>query len=651
MRLFVKYIILLIIFQGVLHTEENLYDFGIWKIKNINGAIALEGNYREQESTLRNNYHDLQQSTIFNGMFKINTSTYFWHPNFLTFDANFDYSPNLANENYIVIPNRSESTNAENIGLTALFFNNRPMTVSLAYNKGISYTLRDFGTSTKRDQYYMSASSSYFNEILPFSVYINHNEADENEINSDRKFNMIRTNFGASASKSLFGRLDNKFFYNNDNYENTVNNFKPNKVNLSEFRMNNQLIIDRTKDDQLNSDFTYYNQTGAYNQEKLYENISFRYTLPEDFKLNTNYLYDQVHQDSLFSSSNQFNTRLEHQLYLSLHTYTYYQIYNAQQFTSNEQRSLFGLGFDYSKLIPTGQLQINYEIRYDRNNRDNAKSQTIITNEPILIDDIKVILLKYPFIIESSIVVKDITSAIIYQNNLDYIILRRGDYIEIQKLPGSRIDKNQRVFIDYIAENPINYNYDLLGNNLYAKVSLLKRAVEIYGRMYRNDIQNASKFNLTVLNKVFDRMVGLQLNYEEISLGYEYDNYKSDLMPYKSEYLYLRLTNNYFKNLLISLYINYMDYIYPDLDEFNNSIDVNFRLLYRLTDNSMLNIESSIINQTTRQVNSNYLNLKAEYSLQFAQIYIILGLDYYNRKIQFEKTDYKGIFLKVERRF
>jgi hypothetical protein len=650
-KIIIHIILFIIILQYKAISQENIFSIGLWKFNSINGLVALEGNYREQSNTLRDNFYDKQQSSIFKGMFKLKTNSFFWNPKFLILDTYMEYCPNAVNDNFIVMPNRTESTNAENFGVSALFFSTKEINLSLSYNTGISYTMRDYGSSVKMDQNTFGSSIIYSNSFAPAMVSYNKTKSEQKDLTTQRSYIYDKTNFSGSISKTMFEVFTNRLMISQDimNYENY--DLTKTNINLNEIRFNNELFFDKSKENIITSNFTYFNQTGYFNQQKYLENLMFKSKITNDLGFISNYFYDQTNQGNLLSKTNSLSNRLDHQLYQSLHSFVYFQYFNAINFSSEETRNFFGIGFDYSKIITGGQLQIKYEFKFDRNKRTSGNIQNIVKNEEIFIDDLKPSLLQYPYIIESSIIVKDVTQTIIYQLNADFLIQNRGNYTELIRIPGGRINNQSKIYVDYYAENPANYSYDMIGHSIYSKISFLDKMLDVYSQFYTNDFKNAVYSEFTVLNKITSKLLGLQANYEDVNLGYEINLYESNIMPYTSNYLFLRYSKTFYDDFLVSAFANYNNYHYTDTQEDNQFMDANMRLVYRISERSNLNLEFGYMNQQTNNFISNFVNFRAVYAIKISKLLLSTGVDMYHRKVEANQTDYNGIFIKIEREF
>lgn len=647
-----QYILLLLLLNCLnVFAEEDLYSLGFWKFKSLNGSVLLEANYRTQENALNDNFYDKQNSTLLRGLLRLNSDSYVWNPKFLKLGINIDYSPNSMNDNFLVMPNRTETTNSENIGINALFFDTKDINLIFRYNNGLNYTMRDYGSSVKIDYSSVGGSFVYANTFAPFMINYNKFISTDLDLNTSRRYQNKRTNLSANISKSLYNVLDNRLSLSNDVLENTNYSSLNTKITLNEIKSENVLSLDEKKQNVLSSNFSVINQKGYYNQDKIMENLSFRNKITEDLSSYSSYFYDRTSFDSLRSTTNSLNSRVEHQLFQSLKSYVFYQWYNFENNSADETRNQIGVGFDYSKLISTGQLNVKYELMHEKDTRLSGSLQNIVRNEQHLIEDQKILTLKFPYIKEETIVVKDETSSIVYQKNVDYIIISRSFYTEIQRVPGGRLQNQTSIFVDYVSQNPSNYSYNMFAHNLSVKLSLFERALEVYSSLYANNYQNVVYSEFAVLNTVFSKLFGIKYNYENFNVAYELNLYESTILPYNSHLVNFQYSNQIANDLLISLFANYHQYNYTSINEDNIYTDVSSRCVYQFDEKSSLMAELGYLNQQTRNISSDYINFRSEYKLRYSQIILSCGLDMYHRQIELNRNDYYGLFIKIERIF
>jgi hypothetical protein len=271
--------------------------------------------------------------------------------------------------------------------------------------------------------------------------------------------------------------------------------------------------------------------------------------------------------------------------------------------------------------------------------------------EPHVLTDSEIEYLDKEYIDIESIVVKDATGTIIYQENLDYVLIERNTLIEIQRIPGGQITNGQTIYADYVNTRNESFKYVTSNNTFGANLSFFERLIEVYYRTSKQDYSNIEKSDFVTLNYYTQNVFGMRLTYQMISGGAEYDHYNSEIIPYKLYRYYIRVQGRLYKKFLYTLNGNYRDYKMIQEDVNQKFMDVSARLAYNLNSKSKINVEASYRNQTGREIDLNLFTLRAEYSAIVRQMYFKVGAEMYNRNYLNESVDFMGGYIKVARRF
>ena len=177
----------------------------------------------------------------------------------------------------------------------------------------------------------------------------------------------------------------------------------------------------------------------------------------------------------------------------------------------DEKNVKFGVGFDYTKKIPFGQLRLSYH--YYRHNQENESEEVPrqILNEPHILLDGSPELLDKPYVDISSVVVKDNTGTIIYQENLDYILVERNNFVEVQRVLGGLIPNGGQILVDYVAIQPGSYSYDLNNHDVFLGFILFNRLVEVYYHGRFQDYTNVEQTEFLTLNYFSQNIYGIRI--------------------------------------------------------------------------------------------------------------------------------------------
>lgn len=634
---------------GKLKKKDNGFDF--WKLKSISGLLSLEGNYRSGIYNLPGYFSDERISTYITGQLDINTSSIFLHPNFFQLDANFSYSPAKNLDLYIISPDNSEINTTERVDLIGIFFSERMISLNPYFYFNHTFSRREFTTNI--ESFYTNYGSRLFspNPFLPFSINVAQNNWDENEFQTGRSFNtnqfMVNSEFNKSISNISTNRLSIDYFNYKRNYSSS--SLIHNKaVNLS---LINSLILNSSNNFNISSLISSNNQTGsqALNRfmvnENLYSNLIF------GFSIYGRYQYYKITQDLIESRQNDVEGRIEHQLFESLRSHLSYNYVTVSQTFYDEKINCGEIGFDYIKKIPSGSLRLNYSYTLSSENRTNVFGTISILDESKILTDGAVNLLNNPFVDRNSIIVKNAAGTIIFQESFDYVLIPRGIYFEIQRVPGSQIADGEIVLVSYKAEQQPSLDFDSKLNRYGAGISVLNNFVEFYFNGANQNYTNISEVNSDYLKTLNQKLYGIRISYEYLDIGVEYEDYRSNITPYTSSRYFFRLFRQPSDNLIATINSGYRIYNLMDDNSIQKFADVSLMLTYLLCPNSRIAFEGNYIFQDGYQIDLNLSSLKLEYITSFRQIDFIIGYENYNRKLLSDESKYSRVFAKVLRRF
>ena len=452
-------------------------------------------------------------------------------------------------------------------------------------------------------------------------------------------------------------RFSHNAYTYDDSFTSSVTN--PNdkliESNITSWSLNNNIYFDSKKNYNLRSRILNDNQYGNINFKRfqVLENLTFK--LPKNFTFYGGYNFYDYKSDAQNSKQHNINSSLTHQLYKSLRTTASleYNIINNTQFKDEVRR----IGFDmlYDKKIPlNGHLSLIYKINSNKQDRKGDSSSLIIQNETQRLIDGQIVLLNNQNIVLPTVVVRDATNTIIYQLNLDYILIERNEFVEIQRVPGGLIANNTTVIIDYEAIQPSSYKFNAINNYLGIRVSLFKNLLEFYASTSKQDykkVENPENLTLNYFNK---NIYGTRFNYKFMSGGIEYDNYNSSIIPYRLMRYYLTLQGAINQKLTYSLNSEFLDYLMIEFEGQKQVFyNVSGNITYSFSAKTRLNLEGGYRKQDgdTDGIYLNLLTSRLEFSTVYRQVFITTAIEIYRRNLVAEQLDFNKFSLKISRRF
>ncbi len=627
------------------------FSIGPWKHRSLNGRLSLEGNYRTQETIFRSNLSEKPRNSILTGQLLLNSNSYIWHPNFMQLNIGMDLNPGIRRDRYIVIPDRSEVRSAEKINIRSIFFNQRPFSLALFTNFNHNFVNRDFATNVEVFRTDYGTSISLQNRIAPLSVSYLREKWDQKELQTGRRFINRRHLLRSEVHRSFAGPDENRLTGSFEDYYRLYANFGTIHNKIFSLNFLNNTALDQRRENNFSSLLWYYHQTGSDKFDRFQASENLRYKLPLNFKTSGSYRYSRFRQSDLNSRQHNLAGRLEHQLFLSLHSYMLFEYIDLSQTTFQERSNTFGLGLDYRKRIPRGVISLFYEFDRRHNNRDNQPVTLRIVNERHVLADGLFVLLDNPLVNPNSVEVTDESGSIIYQQNFDYIIISRGSFLEIQRLPGGQIADGSTVFVDYSTSQQTSYRFDTFGNRFGASVSLFKNIVEIYFRGVEQDYNNIAAVNFRILKTVTERVYGGRFSSGWATGGVEWDNYNSNIIPYQSLRYFLTLARNFAGKANISVTGNRRNYTLKNPQEKQTFSDLSARFIYQLNRSSRINIDGGYRFQKGRGIDLDLASVRTDFTTGFRKVFVTLAFEIYRRDFTGEVINYNAAYLKVGREF
>jgi len=625
--------------------------FEFWKMQSYSGFIELESQYRAQQTILRTSAEENRTSSLFTGLFSLRTKSFFWHPNFMKLNVDFDYNPSTGKDQFLVLPDRTETKTAEMVRVQTSFFEQRPFSFNLYANLNHNFINREYTTNVEMYRRGFGGSIIFKNNFTPISFRYQNEKWEQDEIQSDRKFTNDRENYTIEISKSFSHFDKNQFSYSIEDYYRTYSKLSQIHNKILNLNLKNDINLDKNKDANINSFIWYNKQTGDDKYNRLQVNESIDSKLPYNFKVIGKYQFSNYKKKNFNLDQHNISSRLEHRLFSSLFSHAQYEYMDIHQSSYNEFLNTYNIGFDYNKIIPTGNFSLSFSHRERNENRNGKAFDLQVNNEDHILSDTQTLLLQNPDVIVGSIVITDETGLIIYEANFDYILIERGDFIEIQRLPGGLIQDGSSILIDYMATQQLNYEFDVASNNFHTGISLFSNFVNLYFRYFEQDNDNFSGTDNRILKNISQRVYGSRFNYKRLSLGIELDDFNSNIVPYNSKRYYLTFVGNINQSINYSLSGNYRDYKLIEEDISQKYSDMSGHISYRINNKSQIKAKGAYRFQEGRNIDLTLTTFKGEYLTNYRKILITLGVDFYQRDYLNEDITFNGGYIKIKRNF
>jgi len=643
-------LIFCVLIQAISYGQASRYQPKFFNLMSVSGEFEINSFYQVEE--LNNFNYEKTEKTLFSGGGRINTKSYFWHPNFLVVDLDLNYNPSVDKLSFYSSPERQFSTNSSDINFRTQWFrkHNFNWSTQVKYTKGI--ISRESLSNILSESISFGGGIRYNHKFAPLTISYDNSVSEQEELDTDRGYTNKRSVLTARTTKS-FGKNDKTTLqFNNRTYSYLLNNTSETNQTINEVNMTNTQFFDKQKTS-LNSRFFYNNQTGSgVNQERYQLMESLDLHLLERLKLDANFSYIKLNQN--FSSSDQtnYNVGLNHQLYLSVFSRINFQYNKNKHSAFTLKRSNYLGSLRYTKIIPwNGHLNMNYSMGVSKKDNKTISLIVPIFNEQYNLTDNSIVLLQNPLVDISTVVVKDATGAIIYQENLDYILIERDNFIEIQRIPGGLIADNQQVYIDYVIIQSNDFNYQGNLSNFFAGVTLFKSKFELYYKNRTQDYKSDDVFNLN-LDNISQVAYGTRLDFGFINAMVEYEDYKSRLIPSRSLKSTISTYGQVIKNVTYSVQANYVKYfmIFEEGRQ-QEYVNASANLNYKISAKTSLNLLGTYRDQSSDSFNLNLFSSRLELKSRINSIYINAALEVYKREQDDQQRDFASARIRIIRKF
>ncbi len=623
---------------------------GFFHFQSINGEIKVKGLYREQKSLIGDIKED-QKSLYYLGGIMINTASYLWNPDLISFNLDAEYNPESRKEEYLLIPDRSEVRTLKKFDFRNSIFRKKAISLNTFVNLNQTYYNRELLTNIKSDNRQWGGILALNSKFLPLSVSFRQSDWTQKEIQAERDFSMTQKNILGRISKTFSHNDTHEFLYSRDDY--TYNYAGSGEISnlIDRYALNNNIYFDRNRKYNFNSQVSYYNQAGDNPFNKIDAGERLIFDLPAKFRLAGGYTYNRLEDPSQILSQNRVSGSLNHQLFESLITNISGDYSEIAQTVYDEKHLRGGFDINYTKKLGKGRINLSY--RYYRSYFDvTGESVPVKTlNEEHTLSDSRITLLNKPYVDLSTLRIKDPAGIIIYQQDFDYTVTVRNNFVEIGRVPGGQITNDQLILADYTSIRPGSYSFEADNNSYGTSIQLFGKLIEFYYRGSFQNYRDLIETDFLTLDYYKQNIYGGRIDVGFAGIGAEYDNYESNIIPYQRYRYFVDLNWNLRSKLLVSVNGNIMDYKFIGDDANQQHINITGKVAFYFTYKTKLDIDVGYLSQRGKNINLDLLTSRLGISTSFRQLYFTGGLEMYSRKYLNSDFSFIGTFLEMARRF
>ncbi|TAL74941.1 MAG: hypothetical protein EPN88_03600 [Bacteroidetes bacterium] len=623
---------------------------GFFNSQYVSGSVNFKGLYREQKSQIGIVNED-QKSTYYVGGIAFNTGSYLFTPDLIFINLDAEFNPETRRETYLLIPDRSEVRTLSKLDFRTSVFRNKSINLNTFINLNQTYFNRELLTNIKSDNKQWGGLLSLNNKFLPVSVSFRQSDWTQKEIQTGRTFRMKQNNLLGSVTKS-FGNSDkHELLYSHDDFNYNYADSREIINIIDKVALNNNIYFDRGQRYSFNSQVSYFNQAGDNKYTRIDAIEKLMFYLPGNFRLMGGYNYYKLRDQFQTLSQNRIYGSLNQQLFESLSSNVSMEYSGISHTIYKENIIKAGFDLNYTKKIPTGNLNMSYRYYRGYFNMNGVSAPLKIINEEHILSDGKITLLNRPYVNLSTLQIKDKSGVIIYQLNFDYIVNLRNNFVEIQRILGGQITNDQVITADYTSIQPGSYNYETDNNSFSTGILLFKRLIELYYKGSFQDYRNMKETEFLILDHYSQNIYGTRIDIGFAGAGVEYDSYNSNIIPYKRYRYFMDLNWSFRSRLLVSLNGNIMDYkiIADDVNQKHSNI--SGKITYNINQKTKIDIDAGYLSQKGRNIDLKLITSKLALSTSFRQLYFHGGIEMYRRQYLNSNFSFFGTFVELLRKF
>lgn len=319
---------------------------------------------------------------------------------------------------------------------------------------------------------------------------------------------------------------------------------------IHEWRLRDQRPAGMGGRAKLSSSLTYADQgTLATDTQRMYLNERMVIQHDEDLRSTHQYRLHQRSSGGADATAHFARSQVRHQLFESL---TSTGEIEGNRTTSQAEGVETGLtriraGFDevYTKrLRDDARLNLGLALHGSTTRSDSSAEQEVetrqILGETLALSNRTPTALSQPGVDPGSVVVTDAGGARVYEEGIDYRVVNRGGFTEIQRIVGGAIPEGGRVRVDYTSGN-VDFDDDFISvESLYSfRLNLLHDWLMVHAR--QEELRNIGGDSNTFPTYT-RRIYGAEAGPGWSKTGVEADDNDSSQFPYRSLRVYENMT-------------------------------------------------------------------------------------------------------------
>jgi len=339
-------------------------------------------------------------------------------------------------------------------------------------------------------------------------------------------------------------------------------------------------------------------------------------------------------------SFQQLTTGINHRLFESLNSSLSVSGKNESDDAHKLLTTYGEVAVNYRKKIPTGLIRMGFVQKVEE--LDNTSKGGVSTRDELLSFEVSdTVLITFPGVELSSIVVMNSNNTVTYLEGVDYTVTELSGVIYIERVPGGDIPAGSTVNVLYSYIALPDYT---MTNHRYSDVFSLRflKFFEIAYLVNANNSSIVSDYSIPPFEQYKSRKKAYRFVSSLLNGEYSIENYDGTLTDYETENWQASIGKTFFKRLRLSVSVSKNQYIYSETDRFTEFYNKFATISWFSTRGSTLNItyrETEYISESLKRdretLTTRFRWQFRSLSLEAAYEYICEDTDFQNRTRNF----------------
>jgi hypothetical protein len=418
-------------------------------------SLALDLRFRHLEDRVKpdsgRTVRDVQNE--FREIIELGTSGYVGHPNLLTLNlaGSLWFTQNLVDFDSSSFDGTLNDFLWE-YDLSGTFLQKRKMPVTVYSRRVQSELDRQFGGTLDNTVTRTGVRANVRDDVFPTDVEFYYQKQEQDDVFGATDLDIERYTVEANGRVVLGLNQEMWWDMSYDDVDERGTGVAVRSFERIEANATHTLNMGDNQEHQLRSAIRFFDEESLvdFRNFRIFERLRLRPN--QSLMAWFDYSYDDQKRGPTEQRQNRATANVRHELFDSLVTTglvggSALRI-DPGDFYSDE---FFGdLVLDYTKEVPLGVLTAGVGISGNRNWRSDQGVDVPIVDRVFTFNAADRITIQGRNIIESSIVITDLTGLFLYTENVDYTVLGLPDRVEITRIAGGAIAPLQTVLIDYI---------------------------------------------------------------------------------------------------------------------------------------------------------------------------------------------------------